>query len=146
LAWICDVAELISRHKLDWASLLDRAAKTDSERMFLLGVYLAESLLGPVLPDHVKRRCASDKRILELAGDVVAHLFNGAVHIPATSGEIFMYNVGVRSSWRARARYFIYMLRPTDADLSARALPRHWEFAYYLMRPFRLLLKPGANG
>ncbi len=31
LAWICDVAELISRLKVDWPSLLDRAAKTDSD-------------------------------------------------------------------------------------------------------------------
>ena len=146
LAWICDVAELISRLKVDWPSLFDRAAKTDSERMFLLGLYLAESLFGPVLPADVRQQCAADKRILELAGNVVAHLFNGAVPIPATSGEIFRYNVGVRSSWRARARYFAYMLRPTDADLEARALPRNWEFAYYLMRPFRLFFKPGANG
>src|SRR6266850_3896425 len=53
LAWICDVAELISRLKVDWPSLFDRAANTDSERMFLLGLYLAESLFGPVLPADV---------------------------------------------------------------------------------------------
>jgi hypothetical protein len=45
LGWICDVAELISRRSLDWGMLLDRAAKADSERMFLLGLYLAEKLL-----------------------------------------------------------------------------------------------------
>ena len=45
LSWICDVAQLIERQKLNWRALVKRAAKTDSERMFFLGLYLAENLL-----------------------------------------------------------------------------------------------------
>src|SRR5215203_4114119 len=55
LGWICDVAELISRHSLNWPALLERAANADSERMFLLGLSLAEKLLDARLPDEVKR-------------------------------------------------------------------------------------------
>jgi hypothetical protein len=143
LGWICDVAELISRHEVDWNALLNRAANADSERMFLLGLYLAEQLLDAPLPVEVKQRCDADERIPLLAETIIEHLFNGTTHVPATSREIFKYNLGVRKTVGARARYLLHMLRPTDSDLGARELPAKLSFAYYLMRPFRLLFKPG---
>ena len=138
LAWICDVAELIKRHTIDWPTLLERARATDSERMFLLGPYLAERLLDAPLPDEIKQRCASDPRLASLAENVIEHLFNGTTHVPATSREIFKYNLGVRKTLGARARYLLYMLRPTDGDLASHSLPASLNFAYYLTRPFRL--------
>ena len=138
LGWICDVAELIARHPLDWPTLLDRAAAADSERMFLLGLFLAEQLLDAPLPEDIKQRCASDPRLHSLANNIIDHLFNGPTHVPATSREIFKYNLGVRKTLGARARYLLYMLRPTDGDLASHSLPASLNFAYYLTRPFRL--------
>jgi Uncharacterised nucleotidyltransferase len=138
LGWICDVAELIARHTLDWTALLNRAASADTERMFLLGVHLAERLLDAPLPTEVKQRCDSDPRLSSLADNIVEHLFNGPTHVPATSREIFKYNIGVRKTLSARARYLLYMFRPTDRDLSSHSLPPSLNFAYYLTRPFRL--------
>jgi Uncharacterised nucleotidyltransferase len=145
LGWICDVAELIARHQLNWPALLQRAAETDSERMFLLGLQLAQKLLDTNLPPEVQQRCASDMRLQTLAVKVIEHLFSGPTHVPATSREIFKYNIGVRKSFAARARYFAYMLRPTDSDFGSHSLPPGFGFAYYLMRPFRLLFKSGRN-
>ena len=138
LAWICDVAELISRHTIEWTTLLERACAADNERMFLLGPYLAERLLAAPLPDEIKQRCASDPRLPSLAENVIEHLFNGTTHVPATSREIFRYNLDVRKTIGARARYLLYMLRPTDGDLASHSLPASLNFAYYLTRPFRL--------
>jgi Uncharacterised nucleotidyltransferase len=141
LGWICDVAELISRRTLNWNALLDRATKSDSERMFLLGLYLAEQLLDARLPPEVKQRCEADKRLAPLAANIVEHLFNGPEHVPATSSEIFKYNLGVRKSLSARTRYLVHMMRPTDGDLGTHSLPPGLSFAYYLTRPFRLLFR-----
>ena len=141
MGWICDVAELIRRHELNWSTLLRRASDTDSERMFLLGLHLAQKLLQTELPAEVRERCAADGRIQSLAAGVVEHLFNGPTHIPASSSAIFKYNIGVRKSLAARARYFAHMLRPTDSDFGTRSLPARLSFAYYLVRPFRLLFK-----
>jgi len=138
LAWICDIAELIKRYTIDWPTLIERACAADSERMFLLGPYLAERLLDAPLPHEIKQRCASDPRLASLAENVVEHLFNGTTHVPATSREIFKYNLGVRKTFGARARYLLYMLRPTDGDLASHSLPASLNFAYYLTRPFRL--------
>ena len=139
LGWICDVAELLARHDFDWDALLKRAANADSERMFLLGLYLAEQLLDAPLPAEVKQRCDADERLHSLAENITEHLFSGTTHVPATSREIFKYNLGVRKTLSARARYLLHMLRPTDSDLGAHALPAKLSFAYYLMRPFRLI-------
>ena len=141
LAWICDIAELIARHDLDWSGLLERAARADCERMFLLGPFLAQRLLDAPLPAVMESRCESDQRLASLAENVVAHLFSGTIHVPATSREIFDYNIGVRKTLNARARYVLHMIRPTDADLSVHSLPAAFNFAYYLARPFRLFRK-----
>jgi hypothetical protein len=138
LGWICDVAELITRHTLNWTALLNRATSADAERMFLLGVHLAERLLNAPLPAEVKARCDSDPRLSSLADNIIEHLFNGPTHVPATSREIFKYNIGVRKTLSARARYLLYMFRPTDGDLGSHSLPPSLNFAYYLTRPFRL--------
>ena len=142
LSWICDVAELLQRHSFDWTTLLARAARSDSERMLLLGLHLAERLLAAPLPNEVKLRCDHDERLEPLAAKVIKNLFNGTTHVPATSRKIFHYNLSVRKSLRARARYLAYTLRPTDSDLSARSFPSALNFAYYLTRPIRLLRKP----
>ena len=138
LGWICDVAELIARRPLNWPTLLERAASADTERMFLLGIHLAERLLNAPVPAAVKQRCDSDPRLRSLADNIIEHLFNGPTHVPATSREIFKYNIGVRKTLGARARYLLYMFRPTDSDLGSRSLPASLSFAYYLTRPFRL--------
>jgi hypothetical protein len=143
LGWICDVAELIARHNISWDSLLTRAATNDSERMFLLGLCLAERLVDAPVPNQVQKIYASDGTIESLSNSVIENLFNGTEHVPATASEVLKYNFEVRKSWTARARYFAYAFRPTDADLAARSLPPGLTFAYHLLRPFRLLFKNG---
>lgn len=140
LCWICDVAELIRRHDLDWSTLMSRAAGTDCERMFYLGPLLAGSLLETELPREVRVKLENDPFLKSLVQDIRERLFNGPEHIPATSGQIFRFNVGLRKSWRARARYFVYALTPTDGDVGAFSLPGPLNFAYYLIRPVRLLV------
>ena len=145
LGWICDIAELISRRTLDWTTLLERAAYADSERMFLLGPYLAARLLDAPLPPEVKRRCAADKLLQPLAAGIIRRLFNGPEHVPATSREILKYNLGVRKSVVARTRYVVHMLRPSDADVASHSFPSGLNFAYYLTRAFRLLFRKGSR-
>ena len=141
LAWICDVAELITRQVVDWTALLDRAAKTDNERIIFVGLRLAQDLLGLALPPKVAEMVERDRRVGEVAMRISERLFNGAEHVPASPKQILKYNLDVRKSWRARARYCVFMLRPTDGDLSAFSVPAGLGVAYYLMRPFRLLHK-----
>jgi hypothetical protein len=141
LGWICDISEIIARHELNWDALQQRAAATDNERMLLLGLYLAQKLLQANLPPEVQQRCAADERLESLAANVIEHLFNGPAHVPATSREIFQYNLRVRKSLTARARYLVHILRPTDRDVGTQLVPERFTFVYYLTRPFRLFFR-----
>jgi len=140
LAWICDVAELIRRQSIDWERLMERAADTDCQRMFYLGVFLANDLLNAVVPDEVKCKFAGDSFFQRCADRVKARLFSGTQHVPPTSAELFRFNFSLRNTWRSRARYFAFTLQPTDRDFSDFKLPRSLHFAYYLLRPVRLLV------
>jgi hypothetical protein len=145
LLWICDVAWLMSGQNLSWPNLLERARSTHTERMFLLGVTLAVKLLGGEAPELVRNKLDSDSQLDKLAAAIIEGLFNGPVHRPASTGQIFRYNLMVRKSWPSRLRYFRHMLNPTDGDLNAISLPAPLTFGYYLMRPFRLLFRPGGD-
>jgi len=132
---------LISRHEINWRVLLDRSRNNGTERMFLLGLVLAEELLGARLPSNVKERCESDRALKALAAKIVTRLFTGNVdHLPASTLDTFRYNIAVRKSLKARAQYLSYMLRPTDSDLR-HDLPSSLRFIYYIERPWRLLFK-----
>jgi putative nucleotidyltransferase-like protein len=139
LAWICDMDRIIAtRPDIDWSRLMTRAEQTNTQRMFLLGPALAEKLLGTPLPESVSEAIARDRRIGSLADEAGERLFDGAEQMPAGVGAIFRYNVLIRSDWRTRARYFRYLLSPTDSDLETLRLSRSFHFIYYLLRPFRL--------
>ena len=140
LSWICDVAELIRRHKLNWASLQRRAAKADCERMFYLSLSLAQSFFGTGLPDELAKKIEDDSLLESLISEIRERLFNGTEHVAATSREMFRFNVNLRKSWRSRARYFVHVLQPTDGDVGVFSLPRGLNFAYYLIRPVRFLV------
>lgn len=146
LSWICDLAELIARHRIDWTKLIDRATSTDSERMFYLGLFLANRLLGTDLPDVVTSKFAEDDHLQAIADRITVRLFSGTTHVPATPGQIFRFNFKLRKSWRGRARYFAFMLKPTDGDIGNLHLPRPLFFAYYLMRPVRLFMFDKRQG
>jgi hypothetical protein len=142
LAWVADVAHLLhARPGVDWAALLNRAKTSEAERMFLLGIQLAATLLNAPMPDVVRLRIDDDKQIGFLAAQIIVTLFDGPEHHSATAGQIFKYNIRVRGSWRARLRYMLFTLEPTDSDLGLFQLPRGMGFAYYLVRPFRLFAK-----
>lgn len=140
LAWICDIDRIIAtRPDIDWSRLMARAAQTNTQRMFLLGPALAEKILATRLPESISEAIARDRRIGSLADEARARLFPGDEQGPAGLGAIFRYNLLIRSNWRTRARYFRYLLSPTDSDLERLRLSPSFHFVYYLLRPFRLV-------
>ena len=108
--------------------------------MFYLGLFLAERLLGASLQAGVRTKLETDEYLQILTEGITARLFSGTEHIPATSGQVFQFNFSLRKSWRGRAKYFAFTLRPNELDLSGVWLPRPLYFAYYLVRPMRLFM------
>ncbi len=87
LSWIADIAQLIEEHPaLNWAGLLHRAGQTGSERMLLLGLWVAHELLGAKLPAKVEARVESDAEIPFLAGQIYSRLLSEGSEANGMSG------------------------------------------------------------
>ena len=112
--------------------------------MLNLGLALAHELLDAPLPGEVKSRVSSDAAARELAGRVTRRLFDGDAASPAGLFRSMNFNLRARDDWRDKARYVGFVFTPTDGDLGVLRLPAGLSFVYYLLRPFRLLLKGGV--
>jgi hypothetical protein len=144
LSWIGDVAALISHRMIDWERLLQLSEKNRTEGMLFLGLQLAHDLCGASMPDHVRVRIAADSDSKRLAIEIAELLFRGPEYVRLSSLKTFKYNLRMRKSWSARARYCAFAISPSDDDLDAIALPRFLNFGYYLLRPIRLLRRRRA--
>ncbi len=143
LSWVCDIAQLVGRGpQLDWDSLICRARSTGSTRLLLLGLNLADELLGAMLPQKIRAEINSDAQVGRLTRRVLEGLFEDDGAAEGMRGY-FAFQMGARERLRDKLRYFLYSLGPTDEDVAQLSLPRPLSFVYYLLRPLRLLRTGG---
>jgi hypothetical protein len=145
LAWVCDVAALVnSQLRFDWAYVQRRARESRVERMLHLVLRLARGLAGASLPESLTH--TSDGKVLSaLSGEVTAAMFSSAEPVPIGFVRNVRFNLRARDRLRERFDYLRFIFTPTDGDLAAVALPDGMSFAYYLLRPLRLVLKREAG-
>jgi hypothetical protein len=68
LQWVCDVAEFVCTHQqIDWENLIKQAKTVGCERMLLMGLFLANNLLGVTIPERVYQRVQADPESKSLA-------------------------------------------------------------------------------
>jgi hypothetical protein len=68
LQWVCDVAEFICTHQqINWENLIKQAKTLGCERMLLMGLIIANNLLGVTIPEPVYQRVQSDPESQSLA-------------------------------------------------------------------------------
>jgi hypothetical protein len=100
LGWICDIAELVRvNQEMDWEDLLKQAKKLGCERMLLIGLTLANNLLGTPLPEPVNQSIKADPKSKPLAMQVCQGLFH----------DSFIFNASSKFSY-----CFRMMERPQD--------------------------------
>ena len=145
LSWITDIAQLLEVHPdLDWASLLERARRTGTERMLLLGLHVAHDLLGARLPAQAEGQLQADPEIVRLANQIYAQLFEDGRDAGGMSGY-FIFQLKARRRLRDKFNYCRYVISPTEEDLTLLSLPAPLSFVYYLLRPLRMLWTGGPS-
>lgn len=146
LAWICDIAALLGQQRdLDWPALLAQLRSYGAERVLLLGVYLAHTLLDAPAPDSVVARAARDPAVPTLAGEVLETL---CASPPQERSLLASARFHLRARERRRDRLRSCLLlacSPTLGDWALGPLPRQLSFLYYLIRPLRLAVTYGAR-
>ena len=131
------MAETLRAEAMDWSGLFLWAAGSGTLRLLLLGIGLADGLLGAPLPEEARDRVSRDKAVSHLKDHVVRLLRGGEV--PAWSELLFQART--RERWRNRMGFLLgSLVTPTLHDLrgvgsGGSAFRRRWA------RPLRLVRK-----
>ena len=139
LSSIADVGALLTAYPgADWKGLLREAAGFGQKRSLLVGVQVAETVLGCPLPEAFRE---------EASKDPVAHRLAQTAAMRMLAEESFQTGI-VRQSQFAfqtrdrmsdRGRYLSRLLFvPSAMDLSRFPLPDALYSLYFCIRPFRL--------
>ena len=142
LKWVCDIAELLrSDAALDWSVLWSRAHALRSRRLLLLGLHLADRLLGAPVPQSIARQAATNAAVQRMAQQVVRWLFTEPFHRPESLAA-YRFHLQMRERWRDRRAYLAHLatlaVQPTAKDRAFVPLPRALDPLYYAVRPLRL--------
>jgi hypothetical protein len=152
LAWICDLAELIRIHQqTDWEQIMAQAKKLGTERMLLLGLYLAHTLLRTTLPELIHQKIQADLECQQLAFEVCQDFFNQTIsQTEGFSWKIFSFHIRMMERQQDKMHYcsgtfwrwvilpVIDKITPTFKDQQFLSIPKSFDFLYYLIRPIRL--------
>lgn len=152
LKWICDIAEFVRTYPdTNWSQVIVKAQDLGSERMLLIGFWLAHQLLGLAVPTEIQQRLAADERCLEIANQLARNLFtpdrqlSNKFSFKKTWLHFRMMQTGrdrlnCLSYLREPIRQAFSVLFPNDRDQAFFFLPPQLYFLYYLLRPFRLMM------
>jgi Uncharacterised nucleotidyltransferase/Methyltransferase domain len=145
LAWIVDIAQLITSCEVDWPLLSEIAAKRESTRLLLLGLYLAHELVGASLPQSVLERTHGDAQVQWLASKVLEqYAGNSDSSIGVWPRALFRLR-SCDGYWQGMRQLFRLAMKPTESDRQTIQLPGFLSPLYTLVRPFRLLRDYGLS-
>jgi hypothetical protein len=137
VGWICDIAScLIAFPNLRWPDVLAASARAGTMRELLLGLKIAEDLLGVPLPATLPEDPAVEKLVLFVRKRVLA-----AAPIPISESELIPFCLRMFESRRNRLRYLLGHIAPSRAEYQVLQLPPAFYFLYYFLRPMRLIAK-----
>jgi hypothetical protein len=137
LLWVCDIAETIrASGDLDWDRILSTSREQGCLRMVLLGVLLAEDLLGSELPEPVKVLAERDPAIVRLRSQVLENLFDCS-GVTRGGGRVTWFSLSVRERLSDKTRFLAATI----------FLPRHLHFRliplparlFFFVFPIKLL-------
>lgn len=137
LKWICDVAEQIRAFPgLDWQLAFHQAALARNERTLLLGLALAQRLLGADLPTWVRTRVDRCPGFAPVIADIIERLETLA---EPRILQIARFHMARRAGVFQKLRQCALILAcPSGRDWAAGPAPTP---LLALRRPFRLLWK-----
>lgn len=146
LKHICDVAELIRTHpQIDWDKLLARTQIIGCRRILLLGLFLANNLLGIELSEKIWQSIATDAAVKNLALQVMQKLFDSYSYsqsLKPFGSNFSLWEIQVRERLQDRVWYCLNLVfGPNEGDAEFLPLPPALHWVYPLIRPFRLIVR-----
>jgi hypothetical protein len=142
LEWVASIDALISRQQnFDWSRLIAEAKSGRALRVLLVGLSLANDLLGTKLPDEV-RRLIEAAHALDTLCETAKRAMFAEVARASTLAEQLRFHTRSKDCVRDRLTYCArFALTTTPVDWGSRDLPASLSFVHALVRPFRLARK-----
>lgn len=139
LQLVGDVAAMIQRG-IDWDATIAEARAAGSIPILMLGVRLAQDVLGCDLPAEISRMAAADRAVGASVERVKARLFSSKPNLTLLGEAIFQF--GMTRGFRGRIRYLSERgLNATVNDRNFLRLPRRLDRLYVVIRPLRVILQ-----
>jgi hypothetical protein len=151
LQLVTDVCELIRKYRINWDWILVETERIKRERVLLLGLGLAQSLLGLELPEKITKRLARDDAVRSLVNGL-CDVFFGHSYWPLTGIQLHTFFFRVWPTWRDRLGYvrntlaripkkLEELVTPCKHDRDLLRLPHRLRFVYYGVRAARLAVR-----
>ena len=141
LIWLNDIAETLRTRTIDYTLLLPRAHSLGIVRMMGVSFWLAEHLLGAVIPQVAQQVVTSDPEVPVLGREFAARLATSATY-DFDSSEYFRLILRLRERRADRRRYLWRLVwTPGAGDLAAVRLPERFFPLYRGVRLVRLVRK-----
>lgn len=148
LDWLVSVAELVRVSVLDWDALIARARQSRCQRMLWLGLELGRQWLDAELSSDIQEKIHADPVVATLAAKISERFWRAEEARENFFEDTFVDELHplMFERWVDRARYYAALVfSPSAGDAAFFHLPSPFIFAYYLIRPIRLLFRFGPR-
>lgn len=138
LNWVCDVAESVVSEgsSIRWPILISRAEAQKCLRALLVGLCLANRLLGVSLPVEVLQAILSDRAVARLTNMVISQKLSAFdPKLPGSLSKLSRFRLGIHEGVRRKTLYILRTLfAPRPAHIRMLTLPTQAYFIYYPLR------------
>ncbi|MEA2048518.1 MAG: nucleotidyltransferase family protein [Campylobacterota bacterium] len=137
ILWIKDIDMLIRTQKIDWETIKEEVNQSDFKRMFLLGLYLSNSLFQTPLPRYFQE-AIKDQKWLKGISDFIFSQWNA----PQSMFHNTLAMLHLFPTMKMKLLYlYKIILKPSKNEYRFISLPKGFYWIYYLIRPYLLLKK-----
>lgn len=150
LRWLCDVNELVTKGRLDWAYVAAKAKRYGTTCMMGQTFILLESFLGTEPPEEMRATCVSDPRAVALAKMAIPFIASSDETCENPGHPLYWdyrrYMFEWQDGWKAKTCFIFNHFQPSCLEFQAVRIRDSFFFLYYLIRPFLKLWRMATSG
>jgi hypothetical protein len=138
LIWLCDIAQIVQREKLNWNWIRSQVRGLGIERILHVTLLLAKRLLGTVIPSPMENAVAADYAAQVFAKEIALSVAAGVTY-QEQQVSYFRLMIGLRERRIDRLRFLTrLMFTPGPGEWEAIRLPKSLFPLYRIVRLGRL--------
>jgi hypothetical protein len=143
LSWICDMAALVHSDRTALYHANQRMKAAGEERILLLGLVLAEDLLGADLPQDFGISARGDRALVDISRQIMQELILEINSLKDCSKRQIDQSILFMNLYNRPSQKVSYILRmisdPIDVDMDAIELPERALSLYRLVKMSRIM-------